>query len=148
MSWEDDHCECEYCSNQDPPEKGEPDKCWARLRISELGAKLADLHIKLEAELAGLRIKLPSARTHTLKLWTKFFPDVQSGRKDFEVRYDDRGFAVGDVLILKEYDPVNETHTGNEVQRRITYKLEGGQFGIEKGFCVLGLIPYIPEVKA
>jgi len=76
---------------------------------------------------------------HSLKVWPEFYRDLESGKKNFEVRRDDQDFAVGDMLILHEYNNVQQWYTGNSVHREIIYLLFGGRFGIEKGFCVLGL---------
>ena len=87
-------------------------------------------------------------KEHFLKTLPEFFAAVADGSKTFEVRRDDRGFEVGDTLILQEFDPSKavlglprekHTYTGREIRRRVIYKLDGGQFGIEAGFCVLGL---------
>lgn len=78
-------------------------------------------------------------KIHNLKVWPEFYKYVSTGEKPFEVRLDDRNFKVGDGLWLKEYNPKKESYTGNKVYRIITYKLKGGQFGIQEGFCVLGL---------
>lgn len=78
-------------------------------------------------------------KQHILKTWPEYFKEVQSGTKTFEVRKNDRDFLVGDILELQEWDPQNKWYTGNFTLKQICYKLEGGQFGIEKGFCVLGL---------
>ncbi len=37
---------------------------------------------------------------HELKIIPDFFEAVASGKKKFEVRYDDRGYQAGDELIL------------------------------------------------
>jgi len=79
------------------------------------------------------------ARIHELKTWKQYYRDVFRGVKNFEVRKDDRDYKVGDTLLLREYDQVREELTGNKLTRKITYKLVGGQWGIEKGFCVLGI---------
>ena len=42
-------------------------------------------------------------KTHELKLDTKYFDDVKSGKKNFEIRKNDRNFKVGDILDLKKY---------------------------------------------
>lgn len=42
-------------------------------------------------------------KTHELKLDVKYFEDVKSGKKNFEIRKNDRDFQVGDVLELKAY---------------------------------------------
>lgn len=39
-------------------------------------------------------------KIHELKLDTKYFDDVASGKKTFEIRKNDRQFQVGDVLAL------------------------------------------------
>ena len=73
---------------------------------------------------------------HELKTWTPYFELIMDRVKEFEIRKDDRGFTVGDELLLREY---RNNYTGRELLVTIIYKLEGGQFGIEKGFCVLGI---------
>lgn len=42
--------------------------------------------------------------THHLKAKPEYFRATIEGRKPFEVRKDDRGFKVGDHVILKEYE--------------------------------------------
>ena len=42
-------------------------------------------------------------KTHELKLEIKYFDDVKSGKKNFEIRKNDRDFQVGDILELKAY---------------------------------------------
>lgn len=79
------------------------------------------------------------SRTHRLKTWPKFFGAVVSGAKTFEVRREDREYAVGDSLILEEWDPETAQHTGARTLVHITYILPGGQHGIEPGYVVLGL---------
>lgn len=41
-------------------------------------------------------------KTHDLKLDIKYFDDVKSGKKNFEIRKNDRDFQVGDILELKK----------------------------------------------
>lgn len=77
--------------------------------------------------------------THALKTWPNFYKDIQAGYKNFEVRKFDRPFKPGDKLILQEWDPATEEYTGKEFHSEIGYILHGGNFGIEKGYVVLGL---------
>ena len=42
--------------------------------------------------------------THELKLDIRYFDDVASGKKNFEIRKNDRDFQVGDILKLKAWD--------------------------------------------
>jgi len=77
--------------------------------------------------------------THALKTWPEFFEAVAERGKTFEVRLFDRPFKVGETLLLQEFDPSTGQYTGDELERVITYILEGGKFGIEAGYVVMGL---------
>lgn len=44
-------------------------------------------------------------KMHELKILPEYFEKVLDGSKTFELRKDDRGFNVGDILILREYIP-------------------------------------------
>ena len=82
-------------------------------------------------------------RIHQLKTWPREFQAIREGAKTFEVRRNDRGFAEGDVLRLREYDPgagvtpPNGQYTGRELRMRVIYILPGGQFGVEPGHVVM-----------
>lgn len=80
---------------------------------------------------------------HKLKILPQYFKAVQSGEKTFEIRKNDRGFKVGDTLLLKEYTSLEEygvaTLTGQEITKEISYILEGGQYGLVEGYCILAL---------
>lgn len=94
---------------------------------------------------------------HELKTWPEFFDAVERGDKTFEVRLDDRGFQVGDELVLMRWQPaktpipdwpqgyfVDKDGIGTNdcgaarIRVRVTYKLPGGRFGINEAWCVLG----------
>lgn len=81
---------------------------------------------------------------HKLKCWTPYYTAILAGDKKFDVRRDDRNFAVGDLVLLQQYDQSTEKYVLGSarqplaVEKRIKYILPGGQFGIESGFVVLG----------
>lgn len=81
----------------------------------------------------------PQFQVHHLKVWPKYYQDVYDGFKTFEVRKDDRGFNTGDGLHFQEWDNETGEYTGRESYAFVVYKLPGGAFGIEEGFCVLGI---------
>lgn len=83
---------------------------------------------------------------HLLKTWPTYFDAVKSGVKTFELRRDDRGYKVGDILDLREYDP-GSGWTGRQCIRDVTYVLRSNHaFGLLNGDAiVLGLAQ--PEPK-
>lgn len=78
---------------------------------------------------------------HQLKTWPEYFSAVLSGEKTFEVRKNDRDFEKGDILELHYYDPDNVfcSRIAKAILKEVSYVLPGGNFGIEEGYCVLGL---------
>ena len=78
-------------------------------------------------------------KIYRLKTQHQFMMDVAIGKKTFEVRFNDRNYQVGDRLLLLGWDNKKKEYTGQEIETEITYILIGGQFGIEKGFVVMGI---------
>jgi hypothetical protein len=77
---------------------------------------------------------------HALKTWPKFFQASWIGLKPYEVRFNDRDFAVGDRLRLLEWDPeTRDGYTGREIIASITSILAGKGFMVKKGYAVLGI---------
>ena len=77
---------------------------------------------------------------HELKIAPRYFIPVHSGRKPFEVRRDDRGFAVGDTILLREFVHYSNQYTGRKTRKRITYILRDPAY-CKEGYCILGLAP-------
>jgi hypothetical protein len=82
------------------------------------------------------------SRTLCKKILPQYFEEVKEGLKDFELRKDDSGYEVGDILILQEY--LNNScitgRTGKEITKRIKYILRNcPQYGLQEGYCILGL---------
>ena len=75
---------------------------------------------------------------HELKCHRQYFNDVWYGRKPYEVRYDDRGYAVGDVLILRDYDPQTDNYSGASIRALVTHILRGF-VGLQQGYIVMGI---------
>lgn len=71
---------------------------------------------------------------HELKITPKYFVSVVEGEKTFEIRKDDRGYKVGDLLHLKEFD--RESFTGKSVLVEVTYTTA---FNQEPGYLVLAI---------
>ena len=90
--------------------------------------------------------------THELKTVNPWFSDIWDGKKNFEVRKDDRGFKVGDILRLREFEP-NALHgdneeylillsgnpySGREIRCIVEYILPAGSLPDLK-YCVMGI---------
>lgn len=81
---------------------------------------------------------------HELKIWPEYFEAVASKKKTFDLRKNDRGFAIGDILKLKEWAPSGKFYTGREEIRQISYILEhqakagcAATFGLQDGYVIL-----------
>lgn len=77
---------------------------------------------------------------HELKIEKRFFDDILSGLKRFELRRNDRNFCVGDTVILKEV--LKGEFTGRLLKVHIVYLLKYADFfvpiGLEPGYCIWG----------
>lgn len=75
---------------------------------------------------------------HALKIQPKYFTAVLHGKKNFELRKDDRGYQVGDLITLREYE--NGEYTGKEIKNiPIKYILRDcPEYGLKEGYCILG----------
>ena len=74
---------------------------------------------------------------HSLKILPKYFNAIKSGSKTFEVRKNDRGFEVGDKLILKEWN--NGKYTGRGTKKEITYILDDNSGYVLEGYVIMGI---------
>ncbi len=63
-----------------------------------------------------------TAAIHELKCWPIYFKALLDGSKTFEVRRNDRNFAVGDLLALREWVG---NYTGRQITARVTYVMAG-----------------------
>lgn len=45
---------------------------------------------------------------HLLKIWPRYFAEVENGNKTFEYRHNDRSFQFGDEVCLEEWNPNTE----------------------------------------
>ena len=69
------------------------------------------------------------SQVHDLKTWPRHFQAIWDGRKSFEMRRNDRGYKVGDTLILREWEP------------SLMYGVDGG--GEYKGRYVTAIVTYL-----
>lgn len=81
----------------------------------------------------------PQPKLHSLKCWPEFFESVEDGTKTFEYRRNDRDFQRGERLLLREWDPDEQTYSGKERRFRIgfVYYVNGG----DDAYAILSLLP-------
>lgn len=73
---------------------------------------------------------------HKIKTVQPFFNDIKEGRKNFELRLNDRNYEVGDSLIMEEW--TGTRYTGDKIERQIKYVLENcTEFGLMQGYCII-----------
>jgi hypothetical protein len=85
---------------------------------------------------------------HELKTWPQYFAAVRSGKKRFEIRRNDRDFSVGDILVLREFDPDSDAYTGQIEERQITFLLSEEDYGVIHGFVAIGFGEVMPHPDA
>lgn len=77
---------------------------------------------------------------HALKTWPAEFRAVRAGQKLHDVRLDDRGFEVGQVLKLDEYLPDEQRYTQAFELVAVSYITRGPSFGLPRGMVVMSLV--------
>lgn len=76
---------------------------------------------------------------HFLKIVSEHYEAVDKGIKKAELRKNDRGFKVGDYMVLQEiYAKHPHLYTGRQLLCRITHILTDRQFGgLQEGYCII-----------
>lgn len=80
---------------------------------------------------------------HQLKCEAKYFKEVCSGQKTFEVRKNDRNFHVGDYLALNELtshpcDGEDKKETGRSALVHVHYLIDDPRF-VKEGYVIMGI---------
>ena len=76
------------------------------------------------------------AQIHDLKILPEYYTAVNKGVKTYELRFDDRNYAVGDTLILREWE--NGQYTGRQLTATVTHVLKDF-VGLTDGWAVLSI---------
>lgn len=88
-------------------------------------------------------------KEHRLKILYRYLVDINENGKTFEIRKNDRDFQKGDVV---SFIPISETKafvvdTSLHTKYRITYVFYGGEYGLDKDYCVFGIEPIKEQKK-
>jgi hypothetical protein len=76
-------------------------------------------------------------KVHELKIKQNYFNDIRVNDKSFEIRKNDRGFEVGDILLLKVIDEVTEEYTGHDMFIKVMYIHKG--LGLADGYVCMSI---------
>lgn len=63
-------------------------------------------------------------KTHTVRCWSDVFPSIMSRDRQFDIRRNDREYAVGDLIEFQEWDDRRQMMTGRVARRYITYVMD------------------------
>ena len=84
---------------------------------------------------------------HELKTDPEEWDEVAAGVKTFEIRKDDRGYAVGDILLLMKTrytaaamangKPLE--YTGCVVRVGVSHVMRGPVWGLEEGWVIMSI---------
>lgn len=78
------------------------------------------------------------AKIHRLKTWPGPFQALAMSVKTFELRKNDRGYEVGDFLVLDEWSPEDGYVEAAPLIRQVSYVLTAG-FGLRDGFVAMAV---------
>ncbi len=81
---------------------------------------------------------------HELKCWPESYRAISAETKTHEVRKFDRDFKVGDLILLREWEPSTSKYTGWSMVVKITYITPPGKFGLPDDVGVLSITRTLP----
>jgi ASC-1-like (ASCH) protein len=88
-------------------------------------------------------------KQHELKTDSEVFDATQDGKKNFEIRFNDRDYQIGDMLILQETEHTGLEmkngspliYTGYSIKAQVTYILRGPIYGLATGWVIMAHQP-------
>ena len=81
---------------------------------------------------------------HALKAIPEYFEASAVGRKNFEVRKNDRPYSAGDYVALNEWN--GENYTGRCTLHKIVYILDNTEY-CKEHYVILGLDPCVIRAR-
>ena len=78
---------------------------------------------------------------HALKQETAYFKLTIKNKKNYEIRLNDRNFAVGDIIVLSEWNSEKKEYTGRSRIVCIKSIVSADDFpqGLKEGYVILGI---------
>ena len=91
-------------------------------------------------EITGKGFEIKFRKLHYLKILEEFADAVLTGDKTFELRYNDRNYKTGDLIIFQVINDNGQNvpnHKLNGIRFQITYML--ADWGLQHGYVALGI---------
>ena len=73
---------------------------------------------------------------HYIKILPEYYDAIDSGKKTFEVRYNDRNYQVNDILHLQEW--IDGGYSGREMAVEVTYLLDNPNY-CKEGYVIMAI---------
>lgn len=99
-------------------------------------------------EITGKGFEVKFRKLHYLKILEKFADAVLNGDKTFELRYNDRNYKTGDLIIFQVINDNGQNvpnHKLNGIRFQITYML--ADWGLQHGYVALGIKRIEEEIR-
>jgi len=77
-----------------------------------------------------------SRQHHYIKILPEYYRAIESGKKTFEVRFNDRNYQVCDILHLQEW--LNGGYTGREIIAEVTYIIDDPNY-CKEGYIIMAM---------
>jgi len=88
-------------------------------------------------------------KKHDLKCVPNLFQKIWTGTKTFDIRFNDRDYQTGDIIVLNELKPGFEDfhltddpencYTGRQIVAHIPYLMVGPRYGLMADWVILSL---------
>lgn len=133
-SWAAGNC-CEFCEGRRMHTctlyECEP----AIEKAKKYAVQILKLECKIKKEREEEKGREP--KKHKLKANTNYFLNVCAGKKNFELREDNRDIKVGDYVQLQEWNPIGGYTGGVSRWLHISYVLrDKPEYGLTPGYCI------------
>lgn len=76
---------------------------------------------------------------HVLKLDHDFYLPIRSGQKTFEVRLNDRDYAVDDILVLRDFHPHAKSYSSVRPEIRVVTYITNFPPAIREGWVCMAV---------
>ena len=80
-----------------------------------------DISMSLPGEAEAAAFIRDHFHDHDLKSWVGLFEPILQGDKTHDLRVLDRDYKIGDILLLREYEPVTKVYTGRSCRVKVTF---------------------------